>query len=852
MPACSIAVECTGSKHFDPVGKTDKLTHIIMDEIFNIKQFSNEIDNDTEFIPLLSTEEEEIMQAEKLPESIPILPLRNTVLFPGVVIPITVGRDKSIRLIRESYKNDRTIGVVAQKDSTIEDPEEKDLFKVGTVAHLIKILQMPDGNTTVIIQGKKRFEISGFNQAEPYFRAEIKDLADYSKNMEKDEHFMALIGSLKDLALQIIKLSPNIPSDAAFAIKNIDSPFFLVNFVSSNLNIELAEKQQLLETPDLMKRANDVLSALAKELQMLELKNQIQDKVKLDLDKQQRDYLLGQQLKTIQEELGGSPHEQEINDLKARASKKKWSEKVSETFDKELKKLQRMNPQAAEYSIQMNYLETVVELPWNEFTTDKFNLDKAQRVLDEDHYGLEKIKERIIEHLAVLKLKNDMKSPILCFVGPPGVGKTSLGKSIARALGRNYIRISLGGLRDESELRGHRKTYIGAMPGRIIQSLRKASSANPVFVLDEVDKVTGNNFQGDPQAALLEILDPEQNFEFYDNYLEITFDLSRVMFIATANTLATIHPALRDRMEVIDLSGYLLEEKAEIAKRHLVPKQIKEHGLKKSNVIFSKKVLEKIIDDYTRESGVRSLEKVIAKVIRNRAKFVAMKDPFNPKLSSEDLEKILGVPRYQKDRDTQIDVPGVVTGLAWTAVGGEILFIEVSLSRGKGSLTLTGNLGDVMKESATIAYEYLKSHAATLNINPAIFPEWNVHVHVPEGATPKDGPSAGITMLTALASAFTQRKALANLAMTGEITLRGKVLPVGGIKEKILAAKRAKIRNIILSVENRKDIEEVKQDYIVGLNFIYVENMLEVINHALQKDKIKHPLDFSLIKTEKT
>jgi len=817
-----------------------------MDDLFSIKRFSDSIDNDTEFIPLLSSEEEEIMQAEKLPESLPILPLRNTVLFPGVVIPITVGRDKSIRLIRESYRNDRTIGVVAQKDSTIEDPEAKDLHKVGTVAHLIKILQMPDGNTTVIIQGKKRFEIEDFIQDEPYFRAKIKDLADFDKNLVRDEHFIALIASLKDLAIQIIRLSPNIPSEAAFAIKNIDSPFFLVNFVSSNLNIDLVEKQKLLEIPDLMKRANAVLSALAKELHMLELKNQIQDKVKLDLDKQQRDYLLSQQLKTIQEELGGSPHEQEINDMKAKALKKKWSVKVSEAFDKELKKLQRMNPQAAEYSIQMNYLETMLELPWNEFTTDSFDLKKAQQILDEDHYGLEKIKERIIEHLAVLKLKNDMKSPILCFAGPPGVGKTSLGKSIARALGRNYIRVSLGGLRDESELRGHRKTYIGAMPGRIIQSLRKAGSANPVFVLDEVDKVSGNNFQGDPQAALLEILDPEQNFEFYDNYLEITFDLSRVMFLATANTLSTVHPALRDRMEVIDLSGYLLEEKAEIARRHLVPKQIREHGLKESHVQFSKKILEKIIDDYTRESGVRSLEKVIAKIIRNRAKFVAMDEDYNPKLTTEDVEKIMGIPRYQKDRDTHIEVPGVVTGLAWTAVGGEILFVEVSLSRGKGNLTLTGNLGDVMKESATIAYEYLKSHASSLDLDPAVFPSWNVHIHVPEGATPKDGPSAGITMLTALASAFTQRKAHSDLAMTGEITLRGKVLPVGGIKEKILAAKRAKIKNIILSIENKKDIEEVKKEYIEGLNFIYVEKMIDVINHALLKEKVKHPLDLKV------
>jgi len=816
-----------------------------MEDLFSINGLSDPIDNDTEFIPLLSTEEEELMQAEKLPESLPILPLRNTVLFPGVVIPITVGRDKSIRLIRESYRRDKVIGVVAQKDGNIEDPEEKDLFRVGTVANIVKILQMPDGNTTVIIQGKKRFEIDMFIQDEPYFKALIKDMADYDKKLEKDDHFNALIASLKDLALQIIKLSPNIPSDAAFALRNIESPFFLVNFVSSNLNIEPVEKQKLLETPDILRRANDVLTALAKELHMLELKNQIQDKVKSDLDKQQRDYLLSQQLKTIQEELGGNPNEQEINELKTKASRKKWSEKIAETFEKELKKLQRMNPQAAEYSIQLNYMETLVELPWGEYTPDKFDLRRAQEILDEDHYGLEKIKERIIEHLAVLKLKKDMKSPILCFVGPPGVGKTSLGKSIARALGRNYIRMSLGGVRDEAELRGHRKTYIGAMPGRIIQSIKKAGSANPVFVLDEVDKVSGNNIQGDPQAALLEILDPEQNVEFYDNYLEINFDLSRIMFLATANTLSTVHPALRDRMEVIDLSGYLLEEKVEIAKRHLIPKQLKEHGLTAKNVVFNKQVLEKLIDDYTRESGVRTLEKQIAKLIRNRAKFVAMEEKFDPKLTPVDLEKILGAPRYQRDRDTKHDVPGVVTGLAWTAAGGEILFVEASLSRGKGNLTLTGNLGDVMKESATLAYEYLKSHAGLLQIEPIAFQNWNVHIHVPEGATPKDGPSAGITMLTALASVFSQRTVRSDIAMTGEITLRGKVLPVGGIKDKILAAKRAKIKNIILSGENRKDIEEIKADYVEGLKFIYVDKMLDVIQEALKKDKIKNPLDLS-------
>ncbi len=824
----------------------------MMDRLFdNIKLISDKIDNDSEFIPLLSSEEEEQIHTEKIPAFLPILPLRNTVLFPGVVIPITVGRDKSIKLIKEAYRGDRTIGVVAQKDANIEDPSADDLFRVGTVAHLIKILQMPDGNTTAIIQGKRRFELQEFIQSEPYFKAIVKPMDDHKKDLRDDENFIALISSLKDLAIQIIKLSPNIPSDAVFAIQNIESPFFLVNFVSSNLNIDLDEKQKLLETSDPIKRANNVLSALAQEFHMLELKNQIQDKVKSDLDKQQRDYLLGQQLKTIQEELGGSPNEQEINELQEKASHKKWSKEVSDTFEKEMKKLQRMNPQAAEYSIQVNYLETLVELPWGEYSKDNFDLKRAKEILDEDHYGLEKIKERIIEYLAVLKLKNDMKSPILCFVGPPGVGKTSLGKSVARALGRSYTRMSLGGLRDEAELRGHRKTYIGAMPGRIIQSLKKTKSSNPVFVLDEVDKVSGNNIQGDPQAALLEILDPEQNIEFYDNYLEMNYDLSHILFIATANTLSTVHPALRDRMEIIDLSGYLLEEKIEIAKRHLIPKQLREHGLTSSQVKFDQKVLEKIIDDYTRESGVRALEKVLAKVIRNRARFIAMEEKYNKKPTVEELEKILGVPRFQRDKAIDNSIAGVVTGLAWTAVGGEILFIETSLSRGKGVLTLTGNLGDVMKESAAIAYEYIKAHSKYLGIDQDVFRSWNVHIHVPEGATPKDGPSAGVTMFTALASAFTQRKVRAELAMTGEITLRGKVLPVGGIKEKILAAKRARIKTIILSAENRKDIEEIKAEYIKGLKFIYVDKLLEVTDNALLKEKVDNPMDFNL-KDEKS
>ncbi len=810
---------------------------------------SDIIDADTEFIPLLSQEDEERMENEKVPQELPILPLRNTVLFPGVVIPITVGRDKSIQLIKDYYRKDKIIGVTAQKDANVEDPKPDDIYKTGTVAHIMKLLQMPDGSTTAIIQGKKRFVIEKIIQEEPYFKARVNPFETLKADYKTDERFLALIDSLKDLAIKIIKMSPNMPSEAAFAIKNIESPFFLVNFVSSNLNVEIKEKQELLEISDLNERANKVLEALSQEMQIQELKNQIQDKVKTDLDKQQRDYLLAQQLKTIQEELGGSPNEQEISELKSKAKEKKWSPNIEETFEKELKKLQRMNPQAAEYSIQLNYLDTLVELPWKEYTKDNFDLGRAQKILDEDHYGLEKIKDRIIEHLAVLKLKKDLKAPILCFVGPPGVGKTSLGKSIAKVLDRKYVRMSLGGVRDEAELRGHRKTYVGAMPGRIIQSLKKTKSANPVFVLDEVDKVSGNNIQGDPQAALLEILDPEQNVEFYDNYLETSFDLSKIMFIATANTTMTIHPALRDRMEIIDLSGYLLEEKVEIAKRHLIPKQLGENGIKKGQVTFPKKTLESIIDNYTRESGVRGLEKVIAKILRNRAKKIAMNEEYSRQLQQSELEEIMGAPRYQRDREINNEVAGVVTGLAWTSVGGEILFVEVSLSKGKGQLTLTGNLGDVMKESAALAIEYLRAHAEDLNVNPEIFKNWNVHIHFPEGAVPKDGPSAGITMFTALASAFTQRKVRARVAMTGEITLRGKVLPVGGIKEKILAAKRAKVKDVILSKENIKDIREIKDDYVKGLNFIYVDQMIEVVDHALLKEKVKKPID--LIQTTK-
>lgn len=811
--------------------------------IENENSFSDILEGETEFIPLLSSEDEEIMEAEEVPEILPILPLRNTVLFPGVVIPITVGRDKSIKLIKKYYQGSKTIGVVSQKDTGVEDPSINDLNRIGTVASILKILQMPDGSTTVIIQGKKRFSLIEFVQTEPYFKAKVKQFESV-KPIENDEKFNALISSLKDLSLQIIRVSPNIPSEAGFAINNIESVSFLVNFVSSNLNIDVLEKQKLLEVSDLVERANLVLAALTKELQVLELKNQIQSKVKVDLDKQQRDYLLNQQLKTIQDELGGSPHEQEIKDLKNQAKAKKWSEEAEKTFEKEISKLQRMNPSAAEYSVQMNYLETLVELPWQLYTDDNYDLDHAKIILDRDHFGLDKVKDRIIEHLAVYKLKGDMKSPILCLVGPPGVGKTSLGKSIAEALGRKYIRMSLGGLRDEAEIRGHRKTYIGAMPGRIIQSIKKAKTSNPVFVLDEVDKIIGMNVNGDPAAALLEVLDPEQNSTFYDNYIEIDYDLSKVMFIATANTLSTVHPALQDRMEVIDVSGYLIEEKLEIAKRHLLPKQFSEHGVKNSQLKFNIKIIENIVDNYTRESGVRLLEKNIAKIIRNRARFIVTNKDYNKTISANDLVEILGPSHFQKDRKISNEVAGIVNGLAWTAVGGEILFIETSISKGKGTMTLTGNLGDVMKESATIAYEYLKSHSHLLGINDEIFQKWNVHLHVPEGATPKDGPSAGITMFTALASIFTQRKVRAKMAMTGEITLRGKVLPVGGIKEKILAAKRAKITDIIISEENRKNIAEIKESYIKGVNFHYVNKMIEVLDFALLNQKVNNALIF--------
>lgn len=800
----------------------------------NQSQFSEMIEAETEYIPLLSPEEEEQMTNEALPEVLPVLPLKNTVLFPGVVIPITINRDKSIKLIKDVYKKDKVVGVISQKDDNIEEPEFDDLNTIGTVAYILKTLSMPDGSTTAIIQGKKRFKLESVVEQEPYLKARVSSF-DKPASKRSDKNFKALIATIKDLAIQIVHKSPQIPSEAAFALKNIESPAFLVNFISSNLNIDVAEKQKLLEILDINIRAKTVLSHLTKELQVVELKNQIHSKVKVDIDKQQRDYILNQQLKTIQEELGGNPHEQQINELNEKAAKKKWGKQVQEVFEKEISKLKRMNPAAVEYSLQLNYLETLIELPWGEFTADNFDLQKAQKILERDHYGLEKIKDRILEYLAVLKLKGNMKSPILCFVGPPGVGKTSLGKSIADSVGRNYVRMSLGGLRDEAEIRGHRKTYVGAMPGRIIQNLRKAKSSNPVFVLDEVDKVGHQSINGDPSSALLEVLDPEQNNSFYDNFLEVDYDLSNIMFIATANTLATVHPALRDRMEIIELSGYIVEEKTEIAKRHLIPRQLENHGIKPSQLSFNKTVLEKIIQDYTRESGVRLLEKQIAKIIRYRAKQIVLGEKTSKTLKIEDVKKILGVPTYSRSSALIKDMSGVVTGLAWTSTGGEVLYVEASVSKGKGNLTLTGNLGEVMKESATLAYEYLKAHSKELGISSEIFEKTNVHIHVPEGATPKDGPSAGITMFTALVSAYTRRKVKPAVAMTGEITLRGRVTPVGGIKEKILAARRADITDVLLSEENRKDVEDINPIYVEGLTFHYIKDMIEAVDLSLLK-----------------
>ena len=797
-----------------------------------------EINTEAELIPLLSPEDEEEMNKEELPVDLPILSLRNMVLFPGVVIPITAGRDKSIKLINDANASGKVIGVVAQIDESVEEPTPNDVHKIGTVARIIRVLKMPDGNTTVILQGKKRFEIDTFTQVEPYMKATIKEVAEERPKKDDDE-FNTIVDSIKELAIEIIKESPNIPTEATFAIKNIESNPFLINFVSSNMNLSVIDKQNLLSIHNLKERAMETLRFMNLELQKLELKNDIQSKVRFDLDQQQREYFLQQQMKTIQEELGGVSHDAEINEMREKAKLKKWDEKTGAHFDKELSKLQRTNPNSPDFGIQRNYLELFLELPWNEYSKDNFDLKRAQKILDREHHGLDDVKKRIIEHLAVLKLRNDMKSPILCLYGPPGVGKTSIGKSIAEALGREYVRISLGGLRDEAEIRGHRKTYIGAMPGRIIQSIKKAKTSNPVFVLDEIDKLSSSH-NGDPSSALLEVLDPEQNADFHDNFLEMGYDLSKVMFIATSNSLSTIQPALRDRMEIINMSGYTIEEKVEIAKKHLLPKQLKEHGLKSSDLQIDKKHIEKIVVGYTRESGVRGLEKKIAQMVRNAAKSIAMEEEYNVKVTTEDIINVLKSPRLERDKYENNDVAGVVTGLAWTSVGGDILFIESTISKGKGTMSMTGNLGTVMKESVTIALEYIKSNAESFSIAPEVLNSNNIHIHVPSGATPKDGPSAGIAMLTSMVSSFTQKKVKKSLAMSGEITLRGKVLPVGGIKEKILAAKRANIKEIILCQENKRDIEEINPDYLKGLTFHYVDKMSEVIDIAITNQKVRN------------
>ena len=812
-----------------------------MNDIFEktLLQLAGNGETEAEFIPLITSEEEERMNKQEYPDELPILPLRNNVLFPGVVIPITVGRDKSIKLIQEANKGTKTIGVVSQKNQEEENPSFDDLHSTGTVAQIIRMLKMPDGSSTVIIQGKRRFKMIAPTQTEPYLKATVEMIQEPEVD-KKNKELNLMFKTIKDLALQIIRDSPNIPSEASFAIGNIDSPTFLVNFISSNMNADVHKKQEMLEQFDLKKRVEMVMEHLSLEIQMLEMRNEIQSKVRRDLDRQQREYFLHQEIKTIQDELGDNPQAQDVEDMRKRAEAKKWDEKVAKLFNKELERFQRMNPQGAEYSVQLNYLDLLLELPWGEYSSDKLDLKRAAKILDKDHYGLEDVKKRILEYLAVLKLKGNMKSPILCFYGPPGVGKTSLGRSISEALGRKYIRMSLGGVHDESEVRGHRKTYIGAMPGRIIQNIKKAGISNPVFVLDEIDKL-GKSNHGDPSSAMLEVLDPEQNHEFYDNYVETEFDLSRVMFIATANNLSSIPGPLRDRMEIIEVNGYTVEEKIEIVKRHLIPKQIEEHGITKKDFTMDTKIIEQLIEEYTSESGVRGLDKKVATLVRNRARQIAMEESFEPKVTKDELFQVLGAGRGKTKYDNNA-VAGVVTGLAWTSVGGDILFIESSITKGKGKLTLTGNLGDVMKESAVIALEYLKAHSSWLNLDQDVFDNYNVHIHVPEGATPKDGPSAGITMLTSLASLFSQRKVKKNLAMTGEITLRGEVLPVGGIKEKILAAKRASIKEIILCEKNRKDIEEINASYLKGLTFHYVKTMKEVIDIALTKDKVENAI----------
>jgi ATP-dependent Lon protease len=801
-------------------------------ESMNEKHFFQRSEQEMDFMPIIpinETEHDNLADTE-IPQEIPILPLRNTVLFPGVVLPITVGRDKSIKAVQDAYKGDKLIGVLAQKDSGVEDPTMKELVEVGTIARIIKVIKMPDGGTTVILQGKRRFKVGAMTTDDPYFKAQVVLLQE--EEAPKDQDFEAYVSNIKDLAAQIIQLSPNIPTEASIILKNIENPSFLIHFISSNLNSELTEKQELLATDHIKSRADLLMQLLQRELQFAELKNKLTNKTKTELDKQQRDYFLQQQLKSIKDELGGDTNERELREMQKKAETKKWPQSAKDVFKKGIEKLERMHPSTPDYSIVYNHLDLMLDLPWNEYTDDLYDLKKASKVLDQDHYGMKKVKERILEYLAVLKLKGDLKSPILCFVGPPGIGKTSLGKSIAAAIGRKYVRMSLGGLHDESEIRGHRKTYIGAMPGRILQSLKKAKSSNPVVILDEIDKV-GTDFRGDPTSALLEVLDPEQNNTFYDNYLEQEYDLSRVLFVATANDIGHIQPALRDRMEIIDLSGYAIEEKVEIAKRHLIPKQQEAHGLKGQKMKMSDKTLVKVITDYTRESGVRELDRQLASIMRYEAKEFALKSRLKASITEKDIEKVLGKPRYSNELYKVANMPGVAVGLAWTYVGGDILFIETSISDGKGDLKLTGNLGNVMKESATTALTYLQSNAKKYGLDPDVFAKKTLHIHVPEGGTPKDGPSAGITMMSSLASAITGKRVKPYLAMTGEITLRGQVLPVGGIKEKILAARRAGIREVILCWQNEKDISEIDSNFIKGLKFHYVKTMQQVLDLAL-------------------
>lgn len=805
-------------------------------------------DDSEDLIQMINPEQESDLKPEDLPEELSILPIKNTVLFPGVVIPITVTRQKSIRLIKKAYQGNRIVGVIAQKTKNAEEPTAEDLYQYGTIARIIKMLVLPDGNTTIIIQGKNRFSVKQFLNEDPYLTARVELLSD-AKPEKKGHELKALVQSLQDAASKILKLNPEIPQEAQVALDNIQSTSFLIHFLSSNLNVEVTDKQKILETNNILDRGTLLLKYMLKEIQMLEIKYEIQKKVHTDIDQQQRDYFLRQQIRVLQDELGFDGPDKEVEKLRARGKEKKWSKEVEEHFNKELDKLQRINPQAAEFPVAMNYIEFMLDLPWADYTEDDFDLKRAKRILDKDHYGLTKVKNRILEYLAVLKLKQDMKGPILCLHGPPGVGKTSLGKSIAKALQRNYVRMSLGGVHDEAEIRGHRKTYVGAMPGKIIQNIKKSKSSNPVFILDEIDKVR-SDFRGDPSSALLEVLDPEQNNSFADNYLEIDYDLSKVLFIATANSLDTVHPALRDRMEVIDLTGYTVEEKEQIAKKHLVPKQLDEHGLKSKKIKFESDAIKKIIEAYTRESGVRSLERKIGSVVRNLAKSVAMEEQIPKVVTSSFVVKVLGAEIFDEELYQDNETAGVVTGLAWTQVGGDILFVESSLSRGKGVLTLSGQLGDVMKESAVAALSYLKSRAADLKIDHRAFQQYDLHVHVPAGAIPKDGPSAGITMLTSLASSFTQRKVKAKLAMTGEITLRGKVLPVGGIKEKILAAKRSGIKEIILSKKNKRDIDEIEKNYIRGLKFHFVDGVDEVLKIALLKEKVAKPLEFEFTESK--